>query len=184
MNITTPLSRHLPQTGDAARSPDQLAASEAGTEQDHYSALVRMLSEVSQDHAQLRTFIYEFARVTLRKKLYSKFLDGAWSEVNEQVRALEAAIDQIEADFQNVPHACGLSLSQHWGIGRPRACRFDVVCKKQAHSATMRSKTDRCLFVRRNTLKPRYQLFRMAMIGSRMPLLASSCTQRFGGTLS
>ena len=101
MNITTPLSRHLPQTGDAARSPDQLAASEAGTEQDHYSALVRMLSEVSQDHAQLRTFIYEFARVTLRKKLYSKFLDGAWSEVNEQVRALEAAIDQIEADFQN-----------------------------------------------------------------------------------
>ncbi len=99
MNITTPLSRQLTQTGDAARSPDQRAADEAGTEQDHYSGLAQMLSEVSQDHAQLRTFIYEFARVTLRKKLYPKFLDGAWSEVNEEVRALEAAIDQIEADF-------------------------------------------------------------------------------------
>jgi hypothetical protein len=68
-------------------------------EPDHYSALARLVGEVSQDHSQLRTFIYEYARIKLRKELYPKFLDGAWAEVNQQVRELEAAIDQIEADF-------------------------------------------------------------------------------------
>jgi hypothetical protein len=58
-----------------------------------------MVAEVSQDHAQLRTFIYEFARVKLRKDLYPRFVEGAWSEIEEQVRGLEAAIDRIESDF-------------------------------------------------------------------------------------
>jgi hypothetical protein len=63
-----------------------------------------MVAEVSQDHAQLRTFIYEFARVKLRKELYPRFVEGAWSEIEEQVRGLEAAIDRIESDFaQNAP---------------------------------------------------------------------------------
>src|SRR5271170_1150281 len=103
MNIT-PLSRQVAQAADMARSTDQLASNEAQAGQDHYSALARMVAEVSQDHSQLRTFIYEYARVTLRKELYPKFLDGAWSEVNQQVRELEAAIDKIEADFHgNAP---------------------------------------------------------------------------------
>jgi hypothetical protein len=68
-------------------------------ERDHYDSLLRMVAEVSQDHAQLRTFIYEFARVKLRKELYPQFVDGAWSEIEDQVRGLEAAIDRIEADF-------------------------------------------------------------------------------------
>ena len=104
MNITPPPADQLPQAGDSAQSSNQLASNDATTEKDHYSALARMVSEVSQDHAQLRTFIYEFARVTLRKELYPKFLDGAWAEVNQQIRGLETAIDRIEADFaKNAP---------------------------------------------------------------------------------
>lgn len=70
------------------------------TEQDHYAALARMVANVSEDHAQLRMFIYEFARAKLRKELYPRFLEGAWSEINEKVQGLETAIDQIEADFK------------------------------------------------------------------------------------
>lgn len=81
-----------------------MPTTEVGPEQDHYSALARMVADVSQDHAQLRTFIYEFARVRLRKELYPRFVEGDWSEIEEQVRGLEAAIDRIEADFaQNAP---------------------------------------------------------------------------------
>jgi hypothetical protein len=72
---------------------------QGGPERDHYDSLLRMVAEVSQDHAQLRTFIYEFARVKLRKELYPQFVDGAWSEIEDRVRGLEAAIDRIEADF-------------------------------------------------------------------------------------
>ena len=105
MNLT-PLSKRLPQTGNTAKSIDQVTAdsTEAGTGRDHYSILAQMVAEVSQDHAQLRTFIYEFARVKLRKDLYPLFVEGAWSEIEEHVRGLEAAIDRIEADFaQNAP---------------------------------------------------------------------------------
>ncbi len=102
----TPLSKRSPQTGNTAQSIDQVGAhsTEAGTERDHYSILAQMVAEVSQDHVQLRTFIYEFARVKLRKDLYPLFVEGAWSEIEEHMRGLEAAIDRIEADFaQNAP---------------------------------------------------------------------------------
>ena len=39
-----------------------------------------MVSELSRDHAQLRAFIYEFARVRLRKDLYPRFVEGAGSK--------------------------------------------------------------------------------------------------------
>jgi hypothetical protein len=74
----------------------------AGQKQDHYqSVLGKMVSAVSQDHAQLRTLIYEFARRKLRKDLFRQFEDGDWHEVERQVSTLEAAIDKIEADFSN-----------------------------------------------------------------------------------
>ena len=100
MNLT-PLFKRGQQTGNAAQPMDQVAvdSTEPGTEQDRYSILARMIAEVSRDHAHLRTFIYEFARVKLRKELYPLFVEGAWSEIEEQVRGLEAAIDRIEADF-------------------------------------------------------------------------------------
>jgi len=102
----TPLSKWAQQTGNTVQPLDHVAvdSTESGTEQDRYSILARMIAEVSRDHAHLRTFIYEFARVKLRKELYPLFVEGAWSEIEEQVRGLEAAIDRIEADFaQNAP---------------------------------------------------------------------------------
>ena len=68
-----------------------------GMKQDHYSSLARLVVEVSRDRARLRTFVYEFARVKLRKDLYRQFVEGRWSEIAEQVGELEDAIDQIEA---------------------------------------------------------------------------------------
>ena len=81
---------------------DQVAvnSTEPGTEQDRYFILARMIAEVSRDHAHLRTFIYEFARVKLRKELYPLFVEGAWSEIEEQVRGLEAAIDRNRGGFR------------------------------------------------------------------------------------
>jgi hypothetical protein len=72
------------------------------TKRDHYhSVLAKMVSAVSEDHAQLRTLIYEFARRKLRKDLFRQFEDGDWSEIERQISTLEAAIGQTEADFSN-----------------------------------------------------------------------------------
>ena len=68
--------------------------------QDHYySVLARMVSAVSQDHAQLRSLVYEFARRKLRKDLYPQLEDGDWAEIQKRVLTLETAIDQIEETF-------------------------------------------------------------------------------------
>src|SRR5580700_3853085 len=72
------------------------------TKQDHYhSVLARMVAAVSEDHTQLRTLIYEFARRKLRKDLFRQFEDGDWSEIERQVSTLEAAIDRVETDFSS-----------------------------------------------------------------------------------
>jgi hypothetical protein len=75
---------------------------EDGTKQDHYSILARIVFAVSQDHAQLRMLIYEFARTKLRRDLYRQFEAGEWAEIETQVLALEAAIDQVESDFVQI----------------------------------------------------------------------------------
>ncbi len=81
-----------------------LRSMDAGPAQDYYSVLARVMAEVSRDHAHSRLVIYELARVKLRQELCGHFLDGKWSEIAEQVRGLEAAIDRIESDFaQNAP---------------------------------------------------------------------------------
>jgi hypothetical protein len=70
----------------------------------HYSTLADMVAEVSRDHAHLRAFVYEFARIKLRKELYPRFVEGAWSEIEQQMQGLESAIDQIEREFaQSAP---------------------------------------------------------------------------------
>ena len=67
---------------------------------DHFhSVLARMVSTVTEDHNQLRTLIYEFARRKLRKDLFRQFEDGDWSEIERRVSTLEAAIDRVETDF-------------------------------------------------------------------------------------
>jgi hypothetical protein len=79
-----------------------LRPTEVGTKLDHYSVLARMVAAVSQDHGQLRMLIYEFARTKLRRDLYRQFEAGDWSGIEERVLALEAAIDQVEADFAHI----------------------------------------------------------------------------------
>jgi hypothetical protein len=71
---------------------------EPGGEEDYYSILTRILAAVSEDHAQLRLLVYEFARRKLRRNLYPQFEDGDWAGIQEQMQALETAIDQIESD--------------------------------------------------------------------------------------
>ena len=71
-------------------------------EQDHYhSVLARMVSSVTQDHGQLRSLVYEFARRKLRKDLVRQFEDGDWSEIERQVSTLEEAISELETDFSH-----------------------------------------------------------------------------------
>jgi hypothetical protein len=65
-----------------------------------YSSLAQMIADVSQDHAHLRAFIYEYARTKLRKELYPQFLDGAWTEIVEQMQGLESAIDRLETEYE------------------------------------------------------------------------------------
>jgi hypothetical protein len=112
MNFTPP-SGQLPQKSGAAR-PEQggSRADERATEQVHQSELTRMIADLSRDHAHLRAFIYEYARVKLRKELYPRFVEGSWTEIEEQMRGLEVAIDRIEADFEQK----ALPLSPHAAI--------------------------------------------------------------------
>jgi hypothetical protein len=82
-------------------SMDEVAAHtpEPDGDESYYSVLTRMLAEISQDPAQLRLLVYEFARRKLRRNLYPQFEDGDWAGIQEQMQALETAIDQIEADW-------------------------------------------------------------------------------------
>src|ERR1700722_408176 len=78
------------------------AMEEEEAKRDHiHSVLARMVSTVTEDHNQLRTLIYEFARRKLRKDLFRQFEDGDWSEIERRVSTLEAAIDRVETDFSN-----------------------------------------------------------------------------------
>jgi hypothetical protein len=79
---------------------DEVAAHtpESGRAKDHYAVLTRMLAAVSGDHGQLRHLVYEFARRELRRNLYPQFEDGDWAGIQEQMRALEAAIERVEDD--------------------------------------------------------------------------------------
>jgi hypothetical protein len=66
---------------------------------DPYVALVNLLSTVTDDHAQLRMLVYEFARRKLRRNLHRQFEDGNWVDIQQQIQALESAIDRVEANF-------------------------------------------------------------------------------------
>lgn len=101
-------------------------------EEDHRSVLSRMVATVSQDHAQLRTLVYEFARRKLRRNLYPQFEEGDWQGIEERMRALEEAIDEIEtgyADkvrplmFNSDPPLTTQYIDQRINSGRPKTAK-------------------------------------------------------------
>jgi hypothetical protein len=73
-------------------------SAEDSVEEDQYSILSQMIATVSQDQAQLRMLVYEFARRKLRRSLYQQFEEGDWADIQEQLQALESAIDKVESD--------------------------------------------------------------------------------------
>jgi hypothetical protein len=83
---------------DARMNEVAPSAPEAGGDESYRSILTRMLTAASQDHAQLRFLVYEFARRKLRKSLTAQFEEGDWAIIQERMQALESAIDKIEAD--------------------------------------------------------------------------------------
>jgi hypothetical protein len=79
----------------------RLRSANSEAERSYQAILARMVVAVSQDHAQLRALIYDFARTKLRKDLYRQFEEVGWTGIATQVLALEAAIDRVEADCAN-----------------------------------------------------------------------------------
>jgi hypothetical protein len=97
MNITT-RSAPVASSVSPTRSADEHASKEL-VDGHHYTTLSQLVAEASRDNTRLRGLIYEFARAKLRRELYPHFLDGAWSEIEQQVLGLERAIVRVEADF-------------------------------------------------------------------------------------
>jgi hypothetical protein len=76
-------------------------------QQDYYYALASIVMASARDNAQLRVTIYELARSKLRQKLRRQAAELGPSEGARQLQALEAAIEQIEADLEEnrQPHS-------------------------------------------------------------------------------
>ena len=73
-----------------------LPATEGDRKSDLHGFLTRTIAAVSEDQAQLRHLVYETARRSLRRHLHRQFEDGDWAGIQEQIQALETAIDQVE----------------------------------------------------------------------------------------
>jgi hypothetical protein len=70
----------------------------------YYTLLARTVAAVSEDQAQGRRLVYEFARRKLRRRLQQQFEEGDWAGIEAQMSALEAAIDQVESQWaERVP---------------------------------------------------------------------------------
>lgn len=68
-------------------------------QQDYYSALASIVMASARNNVQLRQTIYELARSKLRQQLHRDAKELGHSERAQQLRALEIAIEQIEADL-------------------------------------------------------------------------------------
>jgi hypothetical protein len=74
-------------------------SAEGSPDEDPYSVLSQMIATATRDQSQLRALVYEFARRRLRRNLYPQFEDGDWAGIQEQLNALESAIDKVESDW-------------------------------------------------------------------------------------
>ena len=78
-----------------------LRSAEIEAIQDYYTVLTRMVEAVNEDNFLQRAMIYELARLKLRREICQNFKNVGWSGIYDQLRALDAAIDQFEADSAN-----------------------------------------------------------------------------------
>jgi hypothetical protein len=80
--------------------------------QEYYSLLAQTIRAVGHDEAQTRAMVYEFARVALRKALCRQYLyrqQRSWQEIEQQIIALETAIELIESEVAGGPMRIGYS---------------------------------------------------------------------------
>jgi hypothetical protein len=66
--------------------------------QEYYTVLARTMAAAGRDHAQLRTMVYQLARIKLRKELYGGANCASLADTRQQIFALETAIEQLESD--------------------------------------------------------------------------------------
>ena len=68
--------------------------------EEYYSVLARTIAAAGQDHAQFRMMIYQFARTELRRDLFQR-KGIRWAEMQQQMAALEGAIERMESEIGN-----------------------------------------------------------------------------------
>jgi hypothetical protein len=69
-------------------------------EQKYYSVLSQMAAAAGHDRARMRSMIYDLARMAMiRNNLYPGGQEVDWSSIQDEYRALEAAIEQVEASY-------------------------------------------------------------------------------------
>jgi hypothetical protein len=112
-----------------------------------YAGLVRLLGSVTEDHAQLRMLVYEFARRKLRRNLHRQFEDGEWANIQQQVQALESAINKVEENFaQNAlrfdPQAPLAFKALAPDTGRPRGAESGGNYRGGSLARTVRSEQE------------------------------------------
>src|SRR5439155_12841061 len=67
---------------------------------DYYSVLSTVISLVTKDPAQMRSLVYELARVTLKREAWNKFPPLQGAELKAQMSTLEQAISRVELEAQ------------------------------------------------------------------------------------
>ena len=66
-------------------------------EANYHTALMRVIQATTKDPAQLRSLVYELARIKLRRETWLQDLPLSQAEAKEHLRALESAIADIES---------------------------------------------------------------------------------------
>src|SRR5713101_6241005 len=67
---------------------------------DYHSVLSTVIALVTKDPAQMRSLVYELARVTLRREAWNRFPPLQGAELKAQMSTLEQAISRVELEAQ------------------------------------------------------------------------------------
>src|SRR5262249_33450159 len=85
----------------APKQAQDLSSTKASTAPvDYYSVLTNVIALVMKDPAQMRSLVYELARVTLKREAWNRFPPLQGAELKAQLSTLEQAIARVELDAQ------------------------------------------------------------------------------------